>query len=303
MINGKTEFLGLLGNPVKHSLSPVMHNAALAEMNMNWCYIAMPCETNNLKTVLKGLSALNFQGLNVTIPHKNTITKFCDELTPLAQRLGAVNTLVLNKSHGWIGSNTDVEGFLAPLKSKNYAWDNRKAMVLGCGGSARAVLTGLKELGIAEITVIGRNKQRLNTFIKEMNQILTDFPKESKSIAIKGILETDLELIEKIKQIDLFVNATPIGMENDTEKPKPTLKIPLGKEIWKHLNSHSILYDLIYNPRPTEWLKWGKEQGCECIDGLEMLVQQGAASLKIWSRKTEIPIEVMRIAAKTALLN
>ncbi len=303
MINGKTEFLGLLGNPVKHSVSPVMQNAALKEMNLNWCYIALPCRSEDLESVLKSLRTLNFHGLNVTIPHKNIITNLCTELTPLAKRLGAVNTLLPNTNQGWTGGNTDVEGFLAPLKSKNYEWENRSAMVLGCGGSAKAVVTGLKELGIDKINVIGRDKDRLNIFINNLNQTLFDFPKKSKEVSIKGCLATDSELSKSFEKIDLFVNATPIGMTNEKTLIKTTDNIPLGKEIWQKLDSEAILYDLVYTPRPTEWLKLGKKQGYECIDGLEMLVQQGAASLKLWSDKQFIPIDIMRKAAKNALLD
>ena len=120
MINGGTSLVGLLGNPVRHSLSPVMHNAALKTMALNWRYLALPCESESLDQVLRGLRAVGCQGLNVTIPHKQAIADLCEELSPLAQRLGAVNTLVPAANGGWYGTNTDVEGFLAPLGEVDY---------------------------------------------------------------------------------------------------------------------------------------------------------------------------------------
>ena len=303
MINGKTDFLGLLGNPVQHSLSPVMHNAAVKEMKLNWCYLAFPCEKEDLQPVLEGLRALNCHGLNITIPHKNEIKNFCTELTPLAERLGAVNTLIPNRTNGWTGTNTDIEGFLAPLKNTSQDWKNKNAIVLGCGGSAKAVVTGLSELGVKNINIIGRDTNRLEKFIKDLNQTCSDFPIHEIEISLKGFHEKDSELERLFEKIDLFVNATPIGMKTEKQSMKEKKNMPLGHEIWKSLNSEAILYDLIYTPRPTQWLKWGQKQGFECIDGLEMLVQQGAASLKIWTGKQSIPIETMRKAAKNSLLD
>ena len=121
MINGGTSLVGLIGNPVRHSLSPVMQNAALESMGLNWRYLALPCDSESLDQVMKGLRAVGCQGLNVTIPHKQAIAALCEERSPLAQRLGAVNTLIPGEGGGWFGTNTDVEGFLTPLGA-NDAW-------------------------------------------------------------------------------------------------------------------------------------------------------------------------------------
>ena len=128
IISGETCILGLLGDPVKHSLSPAMHNAALEEMSLNWCYIPMPCKTKHLEIVLKSLHAINCQGLNITIPHKETIFNLCSSVTPIAKRLKAVNTLLPNQNGGWTGTNTDVEGFLSPIKDSK--WQEKKALVI-----------------------------------------------------------------------------------------------------------------------------------------------------------------------------
>ena len=169
MINGDTSLVGLLGNPVRHSLSPVMQNAAIESMGLNWRYLALPCTSENLDEVLKGLRAVDCQGLNVTIPHKQAIAELCEELSPLAKRLGAVNTLIPGAGGGWFGTNTDVEGFLAPLGA-NDAWAGRHAVVIGCGGSARAVVAGLQTLNLSSITVVGRRSEALQAFITDLQQ-------------------------------------------------------------------------------------------------------------------------------------
>ena len=287
MINGGTALVGLLGNPVSHSLSPAMHNAALRAMDLNWRYLALPCETDDLKAVLNGLQAAGCQGLNVTIPHKQTVAELCVELSPLARRLGAVNTLVPLSSGGWKGTNTDVEGFLAPL-IRSWSWKGRQALVVGCGGSARAVVAGLQELELAAITVVGRRAEALRAFINDLQQ---------DEAPLTPCLETDIRLSGLVNEADLVINTTPLGM---AQHGHPS-DVPLNPVLWSGLRADAVLYDLIYTPRPTAWLSLGKTRGNRCFDGLEMLVQQGAASLRIWSGRSEVPIDTMRKAAESAL--
>ena len=297
IINGKTKLLGLLGDPVNHSLSPSMHNAAFKKMGLDWCYLAMPCKKENLNSVMQGLLEINCNGLNITIPHKNNVAKLCTELSPLAKRLGAVNTILPHTKGGWYGTNTDMEGFLAPLKEKKN-FQVGKAIIIGCGGSARAVLAGLEELGHKDITIINRSKNTLENFIQDLskNAII-----RSENIQLKGLLESDKEIIEEIKNANLIINTTPIGMYSKKNEKEQTISLPINQEVWLNLNKETTLYDLIYTPRPTNWLKQGHEIGCETIDGLEMLIQQGAASLRIWSGISEIPINEMRKAAENQL--
>ena len=287
MINGSTVLVGLLGNPVRHSLSPAMQNAALEAMAMNWSYLALPCESNALADVLSGLHAVGCRGLNVTIPHKQSVAALCRELTPLAKRLGAVNTLIPLESGGWRGTNTDMEGFLAPLGNPSQ-WTGRRALVLGCGGSARAVVAGLQTLNLAEITVVGRRSETLDPFLRDLS---TD------QAPLKGCLECDPSLQDKISAMDLVVNTTPVGMDQHGDADA----MPLNQAIWKALSESATLYDLIYTPRPTPWLAWGAQGKHRCIDGLEMLIQQGAAALRLWSGCNDIPVAAMRSAAETAL--
>ncbi|MBL6793303.1 MAG: shikimate dehydrogenase [Synechococcus sp. BS307-5m-G36] len=287
MINGDTGLVGLLGNPVRHSLSPAMHNAALQALQLNWSYLALPCTSQNLQEVLQGLRAVNCRGLNVTIPHKQDVASLCQELSPLAKRLGAVNTLIPIDSGGWHGTNTDVEGFLTPLGEES-SWNNRHGVILGCGGSARAVAAGLQRLGLASITVIGRRPEVLDGFIADLHH--NDAP-------LTPCLHSSPILASLIEQADLVVNTTPVGMAQHGDAQA----FPLGEAVWSHLQESAVLYDLVYTPRPTAWLRWGQSRGQQCIDGLDMLVQQGAASLRLWSDRNDVPVETMRRAAEAAL--
>ena len=287
MINGDTGLVGLLGNPVRHSLSPAMHNAGLQALQLNWSYLALPCASENLKEVLQGLRAVNCRGLNVTIPHKQNVAELCQELSPLAKRLGAVNTLIPLDSGGWRGTNTDVEGFLTPLGEQS-SWQNCHGAIIGCGGSARAIAAGLQSLRLASITVIGRRQEALDAFIADLQR--NDAP-------LTACLQSSPDLASLMKRADLVVNTTPVGMAQHGDAQA----FPLGEAIWSHLQESAMLYDLVYTPRPTAWLRWGQSRGHRCIDGLDMLVQQGAASLRLWSDRNDVPVETMRRAAEAAL--
>ena len=290
MISGTTALVGLLGQPVSHSLSPVMQNAALKAMGLDWSFLALPCSADDLATVLKGLEAVGCRGLNVTIPHKQAVCLLCDERSPLAQRLGAVNTMTPLPNGGWYGHNTDVEGFLAPLLHRQADWSGTRTVVLGCGGSARAVVAGLQDLNPSEITIVGRRAETLQPFCSDLQQ-----GAPSSSVQLQPLLNNDPELPTRIQQADLVVNTTPVGMSSHQPAQGPSL--PLGREIWNNLSAQTVLYDLIYTPRPTPWLQCGQALGCQTFDGLEMLVQQGAAALRSWSGIDEVPVDAMREAA------
>ena len=290
MISGTTALVALLGQPVSHSLSPVMQNAALKAMGLDWSFMALPCSADDLATVLKGLEAVGCRGLNVTIPHKQAVSSLCDELSPLAQRLGAVNTLTPLVNGGWHGDNTDVEGFVAPLLQNNANWSGTRAVVLGCGGSARPVVAGLQDLNPSDITIVGRRAETLHPFCNDLQQ-----GRPANSVPLQPLLDTDPHLQTRIQQADLVVNTTPVGMSSHQPDRGPAL--PLGVGIWDKLNAQTVLYDLIYTPRPTPWLERGERLGCRTYDGLEMLVQQGAAALRRWSGIDEVPVDAMREAA------
>ena len=292
IITGKTNLVGLLGKPVNHSLSPVMHNAAYKEMGLDWCYIAIPCEKTDLEKITTALRLIDCKGLNVTIPHKQEVLKACKTFTSIANDIQAVNTLIPEKNNQWIGANTDVEGFLMPLKDKSLI--DKNIVVIGCGGSARAVVMGLNSLKIKKITILGRNESSLNIFVRSMKKLST-----KSNVQIEGINSNKINVTPYIEEADLIVNTTPIGMNI---KKTDEENIPLGHEIWNSLSNKAILYDLIYTPRPTNWLKIGQDKNCFTIDGLDMLVEQGALSIKLWSGFNQVPTQIMKSSAKKHLM-
>ena len=163
LITGTTKLLGVIGNPVEHSLSPVMHNAAIAQLGLDFVYLPLPVESADLSKAIAGLEAINLVGFNVTIPHKQAIVPLLAKISPEATIVGAVNT-VWRSEQGWQGTNTDVAGFIAPLSTMSRDWSKVTPVILGNGGAARAVITGLAELGCSEINVVGRNRHKLAQF-------------------------------------------------------------------------------------------------------------------------------------------
>ena len=296
-VDGATALVGVLGDPVRHSLSPAMHNAALRQLGLNWIYLAVPVPAAELATVLRALEVIGCRGLNVTIPHKQAVAALVRELRPLAQRIGAVNTLVPHPEGGWIGTNTDAEGFLAPLRAGGQAWSGRRAVVLGCGGSARAVVAALVELGLETITVVGRRPPLLEALAAECRPFapgLRTLAWSTEGSDGPGALRSAL------KAADLVVNTTPVGMASPVEATAVD-RCPLTAAELDALAPESTVYDLIYTPRPTRLLQLAQERGCRIQDGLEMLVQQGAAALRLWSGQEEVPVEAMRAAALARL--
>jgi shikimate dehydrogenase len=279
MISGKTRLLGVIGNPIAHSLSPVMHNAALQAMGADFVYVAFPIEAAVLSQAIAGFGAIGVEGFSVTIPHKQAIMAELVSISDLAKAVGAVNT-VWKRPDGWHGTNTDVEGFVSPLRELDRDWSKQTAIVLGNGGAARAVVAGCAELGFDHIQVIGRDVQKLQDFLTSFNAF--------ESVASRLTVNTWDCLDDAIQNADLIVNSTPIGMAPKTDAS------PLTPTQAQKIKPGTIAYDLIYTPNPTEFLKQAKAQNAMAIDGLEMLVQQGATALKIWTDRDEVPVAVMR---------
>lgn len=297
MIKGTTKILGVIGYPIAHSLSPAMHNAAIAHLGVDFVYLAFPVKPEDLKVAISGFRAIGVRGFSITIPHKQAIIPLLSEVSPIARAIGAVNTVYLTDK-GWCGTNTDVEGFLAPLQSSEPLpyqggarggsdWSQKVAVILGNGGAARAVVAGCAQLGCAEIHVVGRNQQNL----AEFQQSWLDSPMPVKSLQV----HTWDNLSSLISQADLLVNTTPVGMYPHGEIS------PVATSAIDQISPGAIVYDLIYNPNPTQFLKDAQQRGAQIIDGLEMLVQQGAAALKIWLDTESVPVDVMRLALKKHL--
>ncbi len=277
LITGTTKLLGVIGDPIEHSLSPVMHNAAIASLGVDYVYLAIPVKTADLSIAIAGFNAIGLQGFSITIPHKQAILSFLTEVSSVAKVVGAVNT-VWRTDAGWSGTNTDVEGFIAPLQAYNRDWSQTMPLILGHGGAARAVVVGLTQLGCTEIHIVGRDVQRLSQF----QQSWVDAP-----LPITINVHRWEQLPELMPKADLVVNTTPVGMYPNVEQS------PLDNAAMQKLKEGAIAYDLIYTPNPTQFLQQAQQQGAIAIDGLEMLVQQGAAALKIWLGQTP-PVDIMR---------
>lgn len=285
-ISGTTQLLGIIGDPVGHSLSPTMHNRAIAVMGLDFAYIPFRVAPQNLADAIAGLTALGVVGFNATIPHKQAILPFLAEISAGAKAVGAVNTVWRNDA-GWAGTNTDVDGFVAPLQNLDRDWSQQKALILGYGGAARAVVVGCDRLGVKEIGIIGRNPDKLQQFLSSWDAANLNTP-------LRGYLWGNLT--EALPYANLLVNATPIGMEPEVDRS------PVEAANLATLPIDAIAYDLIYNPRPTQFLALAQKQGAIAIDGTQMLVRQGAAALEIWLRRS-VPVEEMQAALEEKLAN
>lgn len=255
-----------------------MHNAAIAYLGLDYIYLPLPVKPEDLAAALTGFAAIGVKGFNITIPHKQAILPLLSEVSPVAQEVGAVNTVWRTENLLWASTNTDIEGFLVPLQAHKQDWSKSVAVVLGSGGAARAVVVGCAQLGCAEIRVVGRNHLKLKEFLDSWS---------ATPLAINLQIHSWDELPLLIPQASLLVNTTPIGMHPHIEAS------PLSAAQIANLPTSAIVYDLIYTPSPTQLLHHAKKLGAITIDGLEMLVQQGAAALRIWIEQP-VPVEVMR---------
>lgn len=278
VITARTQLLGVLGDPISHSLSPTMHNAALAELDLDYVYLAWRVTAADLATAVAGLWAIGVRGFSVTIPHKQAILPLLAEVRPEAAVIGAVNT-VWPTAQGWAGTNTDVAGFIAPLMAGR-DWTGARALVLGCGGAARAVVAGCTHLGFGEIAVVGRQASKLAAFQADWAKSPQPPP-----LTVHGWDH----LPHCLAAVDLVVNTTPLGMGSlATESPLSGFDLA-------QLPDQATIYDLVYSPRPTRLLQLAAERGLRSLDGLEMLVQQGAAAFSIWLGQPA-PLDTMRQA-------
>ena len=279
IVSGTTKVLGVMGFPVSHSLSPVMHNAAIAAMQLDYVYVPLPIPVDDLGAAIAGLKAVkSLHGFNLTIPHKIEVLSLLDEVLPIAKSVGAVNT-VKRIDDRFVGTNTDVAGFLEPLKKIDCTWSDTPVVILGSGGAAKAVVAACLELGCPIIHVVGRDPKKLKKFHGNMTSQLRDYNLRVHPWA---------SLPHLLEIAGLVINATPIGMGSDPHTPITAAEMSL-------LPSQAIAYDLIYTPRPTKFLQLAAARGLMAIDGLEMLINQGAIALEFWLDQP-VPIDIMRQA-------
>lgn len=264
MISGRTVNLGVIGHPIAHSLSPVMQNAAIERAGLDYAYIAMPVEPEDLPSAVAGLRALNFRGFNVTIPHKSAIIPFLDEISDGAKIIGAVNTVV-NDGGRLIGHNTDVDGFIDAMHAKNVAAAGKSVALYGAGGAARAVICGLMRDGASEINVGVRNPSKAQGILKSF----------APHGAIKIFDWSGADFEVAAMRADIIVNTTPLGMHPNIGEMPPV--------DFSRVKDDAFFYDIIYTPSPTRLMREARERGHEVLGGAAMLVRQGAVAFRLWT--------------------
>lgn len=276
-ITAKTRLLGVMGWPVGHSRSPLMHAAAIAKAGIDYAYVAFPVRPENVVEAVRGLRALGFRGCNVTIPHKEAVVACIDELTPTAQRAGAVNTIVVEDDGRLVGHNTDVAGAMDAVQQETGAVaEGRHVLVLGGGGAARAAACGAAERRASKVTIVNRTVEKAQRIADEF---AARFP-ETKFRATSEIRAHNLADVAIVLQV------TSLGM-------KPGDPLPVDPAL---LPADCVALEAVYAPLETEWLKACRARGLRTVDGLAMLVAQGALSFEMW---TGVPAD--RAAMRAAI--
>ncbi len=288
-ISGKAKLVGVLGYPVEHSLSPPMQNAAVAAAGIDAVYIPMAVAPDDLGTVVNGLRAAGFVGVNVTIPHKVNALRLVDELSASAEMVGAVNTLHFVEDKV-LGYNTDGTGFLQSLAVAGVEPAGLTVTVLGAGGAARSIALHLAMAGVERINLINRTYDKAGELAAVVNSHLGTNP---HSVARPHPWD-ERSLRECLSHSQLLVNTTPVGMSSHSPGQSPVQTQWLHQEL--------VVYDTVYNPLRTELIQQAEQAGCLALSGSEMLVMQGAESFRIWFGQ-EPNVDEMRRALLRALRN
>jgi len=265
LISSRTRLVGLFGNPARHSLSPVIHNAFLKSAGIDAVYLTFEFPDKDLDEAFIGAKRLGFIGLNITMPFKENAYRLVDGKDARSTAIGSVNTVKFNSSTDTSkGFNTDVDGFLRSLEDKNFNWDNSNCLILGAGGSAKSSVFALMEKNIKKIYIYNRTMEKAE-------KIKNSYSKEKRmKIEI-------LERLERVdpKKLDLICNCTPLGMD----APGVSELLPVSDQ-WNLKNV--LIFEMIYKPLETRLIRKGRNEGASIIDGLDMLINQAASSFKIW---------------------
>jgi shikimate dehydrogenase len=264
-ISGSTKVVAILGHPVSHSLSPAMHNSAFSRMGLDYCYIALDVHPSDLRAAIEGARAMDFAGLNVTVPHKEAVMPMLDKMDPEASFIGAVNTVV-NRNGKLIGYNTDGRGFMRSLEEESIEVKGRKVLLVGAGGAARAVSWYLAEGG-SDLSIYNRTSEKAGVLVGDL------------AINFKNVSQSDS--LEGIGQADIIINSTSLGL-----KPEDPLPFdPSG------LKPGAAVVDLIYQETPL--IRQARQSGHKAINGLGMLLWQGVLASELWTGQ-EPPHEHMK---------
>ncbi len=271
-IDSRTRITGLIGHPVEHSLSPAMHNSAYEHLGLNYCYIALPVHPDSLTRAVEGIRALSFRGVNVTVPHKEMVIQSLEEVDDEALFIGAVNTVVNNDGR-LKGYNTDGRGFIRSLEEEKLHYKDKRIMVLGTGGAARAVCYYLAKEA-SELYLYDIDIEKARALASDLSDL--------------GGKVFQAESTEKAADADIIINATPLGL-------RPTDPIPINEGL---MAPDMKVIDLIYWDTPL--LVAAKDAGCTVMNGLGMLLWQGALAFELWTGKSA-PVDVMKNALVSGL--
>ena len=284
-ITGHTKLTGLLGSPVVHSLSPLMHNTAFRLLGLDYVYLCFDVAENRLAEAVCGLKACGIRGFNLTMPNKNRMMELLDECTPAARLVGAVNT-VLQEEGRLIGYNTDGAGFLHSLREAGTDIAGKKLVLLGAGGAASAIAAQAALDGASELYIFVRGSSR---FYGRTGQLCEALSRETSCRSILCDIADSGYLRKMLGTADVLINATPVGMEPETDRcliPDPGW-LPAGLTV----------ADIIYHPRKTKLLELAEKAGCRTCPGLGMLLHQGAEAFRIWTGE-EMPVKQIRMLLK-----
>jgi shikimate dehydrogenase len=281
MIDGKTRVCCVIGNPVEHALSPAMHNAAFAELKLNWVYVAFP--VRDVAAAVQGLRGLQVRGASVTIPHKAAVIPYLDRLDPVAEWIGAVNTIVNNDGE-LAGLNTDGAGAMKSLLAAGVPLAGKRVLVLGSGGAARAIaITLAAKAGIGGLALLGIVEA-------ELIRLAADVRERTGMVCERALMD-ESRLARAMAEADVLIHCSPTGMypkEGETVVPARLFR----KGLW--------VMDIVYNPRETRLLQEARAAGCGIVHGLEMLLNQGVLQFEAWTGKPA-PEAVMRKALEESL--
>ena len=281
-ISGTTKVCGVIGDPVEHTLSPAMHNAAFNELKLDFIYVVFKVKKEALEKAMKGVRSLGIHGLNVTMPHKNAVINYLDKIDSTAKFIDAVNT-VLNDNEKLVGFNTDGAGALKALKENGVDPKGKKLLLLGAGGAANAIAFRMAQ-EVEELVILNRTAEKAEKLAEILRR------KFNKQITGNSLSANRIK--EYLKNTDILINATSVGMYPNTNQS------PFRPE-W--LKPDLCVMDIIYNPLETKLAKDAKARGAKVIRGVEMLVYQGAASFEIWTNHSA-PVGVMKEAVFKKLL-
>jgi len=265
-ITARTNVLCVIGHPIEHSMSPIMHNAALKDLSLDYVYVAFNIPPNDLKKAVLGFKMFSIKGINVTIPHKENIIPYLDEIDPLAEKIGAVNT-IKNEGKYLIGKNTDASGAKKALLDAGCEITGKKALILGSGGAAKAVSFAISE-DLDAVYIANRTEKRAIKLAKDLTN-KTTIKAVGKNMSINTLKNL-------VNDVDILINTTPLGMYPDIEGS------PISQEM---LHKNLFVFDIVYNPLETRLLKEARKFGCKTLGGFDMFVNQGALAFEWWTGK------------------